>query len=178
MKEKVAMNRLMIAMGATALVLAACGNAGAPSSTPTDPASSGASIPAAARPASSSPVGAGEPVDLSALPAPYDGANYAAGKRQFAKCRACHLISSDHRHGVGPNLYGVFDRDAGTVEGFRFSEAVSAADFAWSPEKIDQWLTDPKGFLPGNRMTFVGVRNPDERRDLIAFLLFETASGK
>jgi cytochrome c len=116
-------------------------------------------------------------VDLSALPSPYAEASYGNGKRQFAKCRSCHLISPDYRNTVGPNLYQLFERNVGEVEGFKYSAALLEADFKWTPELLEEWLENPNDFLPKNRMTFVGVRNPDDRHDLIAYLLIETQAS-
>ena len=110
------------------------------------------------------------------LPAPYNEADYDRGRRQFATCRSCHLIKEGAPHRVGPNLYGMFGRTAGTIEDFRYSKALEEAGFEWTPEKLDAWLANPKEFLPGNRMTFPGIAKPDQRRNLIAYLLVETAN--
>ncbi len=124
----------------------------------------------------STPTAAPAGPDLSALPAPYHEADYANGKRQFNKCKACHTLVAGGPDRVGPNLHGVFDREVGAKAGFNYSEAVKTADFQWTPEKLDQWLENPRGFLPGNRMSFAGIKKADDRRDLIAYLLVE--SGK
>ena len=76
---------------------------------------------------------------------------------------------------VGPNLHGVFGRRVGTKPGFEYSQAVQGADFTWDAAQLNQWLTNPQTFLPGNRMAFAGVRNETQRRDLIAYLMVESA---
>ena len=70
----------------------------------------------------------------------------------------------------------MFGREIGGVEGFNYSDAVQAADFTWDAAQLDQWLQNPQTFLPGNRMAFAGVRNETQRRDLIAYLIVESAN--
>jgi cytochrome c len=112
---------------------------------------------------------------VAALPAPYNAASYEAGRRVFAQCRSCHTIDAGGGNRVGPNLHGVFGREIGTAEGFHYSPAVEAAAFTWDAEQLDHWLQNPQTFLPGNRMAFAGVRDETQRRDLIAYLMAETA---
>ena len=68
----------------------------------------------------------------------------------------------------------VFGRQAGSVEGYNYSPALREADFTWTAQQLDQWLNDPRGFLPGNKMAFAGIRDETDRRDLIAWLKLET----
>lgn len=77
---------------------------------------------------------------------------------------------------IGPNLHGFFGMVAGTRPGFDYSEVLRQADFVWTPRALDAWLSQPSRFLPGNRMSFVGVSNAGDRADLIAWLL-ETAGS-
>lgn len=112
---------------------------------------------------------------IAALPAPYNAANYEAGRRAFAQCRSCHVIQAGGSHRVGPNLHGVFGREIGTAEGFNYSQAVREASFVWDADQLDHWLQNPQTFLPGNRMAFAGVRDETQRRDLIAYLMVEAA---
>lgn len=123
------------------------------------------------------PPAAASTVDLSALPAPYNAADYDAGRRQFRRCGSCHTVDQNGSHRVGPNLYGLFGREAGTAENFNYSDALESADFIWTPEQLDAWLANPREFLPGNRMSFVGLRNEADRRDVIAYLLHETSTA-
>ncbi len=104
------------------------------------------------------------------------GADLKRGKTLFLQCRACHSLGEGEAHKVGPNLYGVFGRNAGLAPGFAYSEAVTAADISWSPETLDQWLARPSDFLPGNRMVFIGVKDPQDRANLIAYLQQETGA--
>lgn len=93
----------------------------------------------------------------------------AAGETVFAQCRTCHLID-EGRNGVGPSLYGVIGRTAGTVEGFRYSDANASSGVTWTPEVMFDYLESPREFMPGTRMAFPGLRDPQDRADLIAYL--------
>lgn len=172
------------------MVLAACGQANdtakkdeASASTQAPAAAAPAETPAApaaqpAAPAAPAPAAAASEADakiLASLPAPYNTGDLANGKRQFAKCRSCHVIEKGGANRVGPALHGIFGRTAGTAPGFTYSPALKGAGFVWDGDKLDQWLADPKGFLPGNRMSFVGLKQEKDRRDVIAYIKVESA---
>ncbi|MEL7128771.1 MAG: cytochrome c family protein [Pseudomonadota bacterium] len=127
------------------------------------------------RPAPDTPIIPKEPSpEFASLPSPYSEADFARGRRTFRLCSSCHLAAEGAGHLVGPNLYGLFGRVAGGAEGFAYSKALDSADFVWTPEKLDEWLANPRQFLPGNRMSFAGVRRPDDRAAVIAYLMVET----
>lgn len=111
---------------------------------------------------------------LATLPAPYNAGDLANGKAKFGLCRSCHTITPGGSNGVGPNLYGVFGRKAGTHEDYNYSDAVKNAGFVWDAEHLDKWLAQPREFLPGTKMSFAGVKNEEDRVDLIAYLKVET----
>ncbi len=92
----------------------------------------------------------------------------AAGKQIFRQCAACHSQSGEA--GVGPTLKGVVGRKVGSVEGFRYSDAMTSASYAWDARSLDGFLASPSTAIPGNRMPFPGVSTAKERADLIAFL--------
>ena len=95
-----------------------------------------------------------------------------AGKRVFAVCRSCHSTDAG-RNGLGPSLAGVVGREAGSVEGFKYSDAIKASGVTWTSENLDTWLVDSAGFIPGNRMSQLfrpGVQDDTKRADLIAYL--------
>lgn len=171
--------KILVLVGAAAM-LAACGKAAeTPASAPAD---SAAATPAAtpAAPTAGEGDDQGEAAEhakkaLAALPAPYNAADLDNGQRKFALCRSCHTITAGGANMTGPNLYGLFGRTIGTAPKFNYSEPVKAAGFTWDGDHLDKWLTDPRGFLPGNRMTFVGVKDAKDRTDLIAYLMVETA---
>ena len=151
---------------AAIVLLTACGGSDAPE---TD-------TPAAEAPPAKAPAEAA--VDavspFAALPAPYNTADYARGRRTWKLCQSCHITAEGGGNLVGPNLHGLFGREAGTLEGFAYSPALQEADFIWTPDKVDHWLENPRTFLPGNRMTFAGVRKPDDRLAVVAYLMSET----
>ncbi|NUB27899.1 cytochrome c family protein (plasmid) [Azospirillum brasilense] len=93
----------------------------------------------------------------------------AAGEKVFNQCKACHTIEAGGPNRVGPNLHGVVGRKAGSVETYKYSDAMKNAG-AWDEATLDAYLADPKGAVPGNKMAFAGVKNEQARKDLIAFL--------
>lgn len=133
-----------------------------------------AAPPAPARPA---PTAAEKAALLAALPAPWNAADLENGRRAFARCRSCHTITEGGPNMTGPNLYGVFGRQAGAHPGFNYSAAMKEADFVWDGPRLDNWLENPRTFLKGNKMSFAGIPDPTDRRDVIAFLKVETGHG-
>lgn len=94
----------------------------------------------------------------------------AKGERVFGQCKTCHTVDKGGKNGVGPNLAGVFGRKAGAVDGFKFSEAMTGSGIVWDDKTLAEYLKDPKGRLPGNKMAFVGIKRQDQLDDLIAYL--------
>jgi cytochrome c len=115
---------------------------------------------------------------LAQLPAQYQTADLENGKSKFGLCRSCHTLTDGGPNGVGPNLYRVFGRKAGSKADYKYSDAVKNAGFTWDAEHIDHWLTKPKDFLPGTKMTFAGLPGAKDRTDLIAYLKVETGTIK
>jgi cytochrome c len=105
-----------------------------------------------------------------------DAGNARRGRLLYLQCRSCHSVEKGGMNKVGPNLYGVFGRAAGQVEDFVYSEALLESGIVWSPETLDAWLADPSEFVPGNRMIFTGIADPQDRADLIAYVREATAS--
>ena len=101
-------------------------------------------------------------------PAMADG-DADAGKKVFNKCKTCHALEAG-KNRVGPSLAGVFGRGAGLAEGFKYSDAMKSSGVTWDEAALDAYLADPKGFMPGNKMVFAGLKKDDEREDVIAFL--------
>lgn len=114
---------------------------------------------------------------IAAIAAPQmaSAADAANGEKIFRKCATCHVLEEGGRK-IGPSLYGVFGRTSGTLEGFRYSKAMQDAGVVWSEETIDEYLADPRGYIKGNRMAFVGLRKAEDRADLIAYLKTATAA--
>jgi len=101
----------------------------------------------------------------------YAGADLERGRSLYLQCRACHTIEEGGSNLAGPNLHGIFASPAAAIEDFPYSEALRQADFVWTPRAMDAWITNPWLFLPGNRMSYGGMRRPEDRRDLIAWML-------
>lgn len=111
---------------------------------------------------------------LASLPAPYDQGDLENGRRVFARCRSCHTLGEGAADMTGPNLHGVFGRKAGERRRYNYSNAMRTADFTWDAERLDHWLQNPRTFLPGNKMSFPGLPDAIDRRDVIAYLKVET----
>lgn len=111
---------------------------------------------------------------LAELPAPYAGGDYIRGRSVFLRCKACHLLAAEAGHRAGPNLAGLFGREAGAAAGFAYSAALEDAEIVWSAETLDRFLAGPQAYLPGNRMSFAGLKDATERRDVIAYLKVES----
>ena len=92
------------------------------------------------------------------------------GRIAFNECGACHTVREGDGSRIGPNLYGVFGRRAGAVEGFAYSAALRNADVVWDEASLDAFLTRPQDFVRGNRMAYPGESDAETRADLIAFL--------
>ena len=99
----------------------------------------------------------------------------AQGEKVFNKCKACHAVD-EPQNKVGPHLVGVFGREAGSVEGFKYSDAMKESGVTWNEETIAAYLADPRGYIKGNRMAFAGLKKEEEIADLIAYLKEESAS--
>ena len=134
----------------------------------------GDSKSAAAAPSRPEPTPAEKAALLAALPAPYNAADLDNGRRVFARCRSCHTLTEGGPNMTGPNLYGVFGREAGGHPDYNYSAVVKAADFTWNAERLDHWLENPRTYLKGTKMSFAGIPDPEDRRDVIAFLKVET----
>lgn len=94
----------------------------------------------------------------------------ARGATLFQACRACHSTEPGE-HLTGPSLAHIWQRKAGTVEGFgRYSDAIKRSKLVWNEQALDKWLADPQALVPGNSMTFRGLRESQHRRDVIAYL--------
>ncbi|MGI9451814.1 MAG: c-type cytochrome [Geminicoccaceae bacterium] len=104
-----------------------------------------------------------------AMPLAMAEGDAAAGEKVFKKCKACHVIDKK-KNRLGPHLIGVFGRTSGTMEGFKYSKAMQEAAITWDETTIDEYLADPKGYIPKNKMAFVGLKKEEDRANLIAYL--------
>ncbi|NBE06924.1 c-type cytochrome [Paragemmobacter ruber] len=118
--------------------------------------------------------GASETASADAEAAPDFATVYAAavpadGEKVFAKCRSCHKL--DGSDGVGPHLNGIVDKNKGTSAGYAYSDALAAlTGEVWTPENLNGFLENPKGYMPGTKMSFAGLPDVEERANLIAYL--------
>jgi cytochrome c len=98
-------------------------------------------------------------------------ADPAAGEQVFKKCAACHNADKGGANQLGPNLWGVIGEPIGKgANGFAFSDALSGKGGTWNWDNLAEWLTSPKAFAPGTKMTFAGLGKPEDRANVIAFL--------
>lgn len=117
---------------------------------------------------------AADPTDTSIS----SGGDTVKGKRLFNRCRACHNLTATARTRIGPNLNDLFGRAAGKQEGYKYSKALGAAEFVWTEQNLDEWLAQPRTFLPGNKMAFAGLRKEQDRKDLMAYLREATIAAE
>ncbi len=89
------------------------------------------------------------------------------GEQIYHRCQGCHSID---RNRIGPMHKGLFGRPAGSVPGFAYTDAMKNSGIVWSEQTLDQFLQGPRKMVPGTKMTYAGVADPQDRADLIAYL--------
>lgn len=106
---------------------------------------------------------------LAALPATAGDA--AHGKGVFAaQCAMCHTATRGGPTILGPNLYGVVGRKAGSMPGFAYSPGMKAAGFTWTDDRLHAYLPSPRAMVPGTKMSYAGLKNPSQLDDLVSYL--------
>ena len=171
-------------MGAAALAglmtLTACGG-GAADEAPAPAAEETAAAPAAEE-AAPAEAEATETTDAAATDAAAAGAGLqlagltgdaAKGEKVFALCRSCHVLEEGVNR-VGPSLYNIVGRKSGSVAGFSYSDANKNSGVTWTTDVLFEYLKDPKGFMPGTKMAFPGIKNDQDRANLVAYLDSQT----
>jgi cytochrome c len=103
-------------------------------------------------------------------------ADASAGEKIFGKCKACHAIEASAGNKVGPNLHNVVGRKIASHEGFAYSEALTGKSGTWTYENLNHFLTNPKDYAPGTKMSFAGLSKAEDRAEVIAFLRANTES--
>ncbi len=101
-----------------------------------------------------------------------------AGLKVFRKCKACHTSDQGGANRVGPNLWGIVGRAKGGADGYKYSEAMKSKGGEWTLTDLEGFLANPKGFLPGTKMSFRGITNPGDLAAVIAFLNSLSAQPK
>jgi cytochrome c len=92
-----------------------------------------------------------------------------AGAVVFKKCLVCHTNEAG-KNKIGPSLWGVVGRHSASIADYNYSPAMKAADKVWDAATLDTYLTSPKAMVPGTKMSFAGLSNPQDRQDVIAYL--------
>jgi cytochrome c len=105
-----------------------------------------------------------------AKPTNFAAGDVAKGAETFKKCASCHSITQGGANGVGPNLYGVMGGKHGHAAGFAYSEGMVAKPGVWDFVAMDEWLTSPKKYVAGTKMSFAGLSKPEDRADVIAYI--------
>jgi cytochrome c len=117
------------------------------------------------------------PLLLIATVALAETGDASRGQRIFGACAACHSLQPN-KNMTGPSLSGIWNRKAGVSSSFsRYSPALKSASIVWDDQTLDAWITNPQLVIPGNEMTFPGIREPQQRVDLLAFLKEATKPG-
>ena len=144
-----------------------------------------AEVAEAAEPAQEEPAPAAEPepapaAEPPAAPAPaagggelaarLAGGDAAAGVALLARCRACHTLDEGGARRVGPNIWGIVGKAKGTSEGYAYSDALANAGGTWTFADLDGYLTAPREFMPGTKMTFPGIPDAADRANAILSL--------
>lgn len=107
-----------------------------------------------------------EVIDMAALMIAADVSN---GAKVFRKCSSCHKLEAGE-NATGPYLYGVVDRDIAAADGFGYSGALNGLEGEWTVDALSGFLENPKSYAPGNKMSFKGLKKPQDRADVIAYL--------
>ena len=97
----------------------------------------------------------------------------AAGEAVFKKCKACHLYNKE-KNRVGPHLVGIVGRKAGAIEGYKYSKSLKKmaeeGGLVWDDANLDKYLESPRKFIKRGKMAFAGLKKPEDRANVIAFL--------
>ena len=102
----------------------------------------------------------------------------AHGEKVFKKCSACHMIVSDGKNMIGPNLWGVIGRTAGSVSDYKYSKAMIAYGKEWTFEEMNAYLIKPQAYIKGTKMAFAGLRKEKDRASVILYMNSKSDSPK
>ncbi|WP_020591929.1 c-type cytochrome [Kiloniella laminariae] len=104
---------------------------------------------------------------LSLVASAAAAADVDAGKKVFNKCKACHAIGKSK---IGPDLAGIINRPAASIEGFKYSDPMQNSGLTWTEENLATFLKKPKALVPGTRMSLAGLKKDEDIQNLIAYL--------
>lgn len=96
------------------------------------------------------------------------------GRILYTRCKSCHTLEEGGKHRVGPNLWNIGGASAGKKEGFAYSTVMSESEVIWTDEALAAYIENPKKFMPGNRMSFAGLRKPEDQAAVIEYLKAKT----
>lgn len=99
----------------------------------------------------------------------FAAADASKGARTWRQCSACHKLEKG-ANGTGPYLFGVVGRDIASAEGYEYSPALAEMEGAWTPERLSDFLANPRGYAPGTKMSYSGLKDIEARANLIAYL--------
>jgi cytochrome c len=100
------------------------------------------------------------------------------GEKVFKKCSACHMIASGGKNMIGPNLWSVIGRTAGSVSDYKYSKAMVAYGKEWTFEEMNSYLIKPQAYVKGTKMAFAGLRKEKDRASVILFMNSKSSSPK
>jgi cytochrome c len=103
-------------------------------------------------------------------PPVFAGGDASKGQSLFVKCAVCHTAQKGGPNRIGPNLFGVVGRKAGTLPGYSYSSAMTRAGIVWGPDTLPRYLMSPSNVVPGTKMTFAGLSNQQQADDMAAYL--------
>lgn len=159
------------ALAAGALILAGCSkepaNQSTTTTTSTETASTSSATPAAAIATTAAAPAADNTDTLTGVKLASYAGDASKGEAVFVQCKTCH---DPVQNKIGPHLDGVVGRHSGSVEGFSYSAANKGSGITWTPDKLFQYLEKPSRVVPGTKMAFAGISDPQKRADLIAYL--------
>jgi cytochrome c len=96
-------------------------------------------------------------------------ADTSSGAKVFNKCKSCHSLEEGKKR-MGPSLFGLFGRTAGTAEGYKFSTAMAASGIVWDDASLTEYLTSPRTVVKGTKMAFAGLKKPEDVEALLSYL--------
>ncbi len=168
--------KIAFGVALSALTLAACSKsepapeATTAAETTTTTTTTNAAAPAAAPAAPAAAKVAADNTDTvsGAKYASFTG-DAASGEKVFVACKTCHVVDAGQNR-IGPSLHAIVGRAAGTAPGYTYSAANKGSGITWTPEKMFQYLEAPQRVVPGTKMTYPGLPDPQKRADVIAYL--------
>ncbi len=159
---------LNVGVALTLALTTACSGGQEENTSGTPTGDTGAAQPAVAGQASSAPA-ADDTTTLTGVTLAEFTPDAAAGESAFVQCQTCHAVEPGVNR-IGPSVHGIVGREAGTVPDYNYTPANANSGIVWTPEKLFQYLENPQRVIPGTKMAFGGITDPQQRANLIAWL--------